>query len=42
MNGNIANRSKMVATHFGKLAVRVDGGAAMAPLLLCQRFRGTM
>jgi pimeloyl-ACP methyl ester carboxylesterase len=31
-----------VATRFGKLAVRVDGGADMAPLLLCQRFRGTM
>jgi pimeloyl-ACP methyl ester carboxylesterase len=42
MNWNIATRSKMVATRFGKLAVRVDGGADLAPLLLCQRFRGTM
>jgi hypothetical protein len=42
MNWNIATRSKMVATRFGKLALRVDGGADMAPVLLCQRFRGTM
>jgi pimeloyl-ACP methyl ester carboxylesterase len=39
---NIATRSKMVMTRFGELAVRVDGGADMAPLLLSQRFRGTM
>ena len=32
----------MVTTRFGKLAVRVDGTADMGPLLLCQRFRGTM
>jgi pimeloyl-ACP methyl ester carboxylesterase len=42
MKWNIATGSKMVATRFGKLAVRVDGDADMAPLLLCQRFRGTM
>jgi hypothetical protein len=32
----------MVAIRFGKLAVKVDGSAEMPPLLLCQRFRGTM
>src|SRR6202011_285170 len=32
----------MVATRLGNLAVRIDGGTDMAPLLLCQRFRGTM
>jgi hypothetical protein len=37
MSWNIAIRSKMVTTRFGKLAVRVDGSADMAPLLLCQR-----
>jgi pimeloyl-ACP methyl ester carboxylesterase len=42
MNWNITTRSKMVTTRLGKLAVRVDGGADMAPLLLCQRFRGTI
>ena len=42
MSWNIENHSKMVTTRFGKLAVRVDGGTHMAPLLLCQRFRGTM
>jgi pimeloyl-ACP methyl ester carboxylesterase len=42
MNWNIENRSKMVATRLGNLAVRIDGGTDMAPLLLCQRFRGTM
>lgn len=42
MNWNIAAQSKMVATRFGKLAVRVEGGGDMPPLLLCQRFRGTM
>ena len=42
MSFNITTRSKMVTTRFGRLAVRVDGGVGMAPLLLCQRFRGTM
>jgi pimeloyl-ACP methyl ester carboxylesterase len=42
MNCYIATRSKMVTTPLGKLAVRFDGCADMAPLLLCQRFRGTM
>src|SRR6202035_4500298 len=42
MTWNIATRSKMVTTRLGKLAVRVDGGADMAPMLLCQRFRGTL
>ena len=42
MNWNIATRSNIVKTRLGKLAVRVNGGADMAPLLLCQRFRGTM
>jgi hypothetical protein len=42
MNWNITTRSKTVATRFGKIAVRVNGGPDMAPLLLCQRFRGTM
>jgi hypothetical protein len=42
MSRDITVRSKMVATRFGKLAVKVDGSAEMPPLLLCQRFRGTM
>jgi pimeloyl-ACP methyl ester carboxylesterase len=42
MTWNIATRSKMVTTRLGKLAVRVDGREDTAPLLLCQRFRGTM
>ena len=42
MSWDIAARSEMVGTRFGKLAVRVDGSASAPPLLLCQRFRGTM
>jgi pimeloyl-ACP methyl ester carboxylesterase len=42
MSWNIATESKMVPTRFGKLAIRVDGRTDMPPLLLCQRFRGTM
>jgi pimeloyl-ACP methyl ester carboxylesterase len=42
MSFNISIHSKMVTTCFGKLAVRVDGSAGMPPLVLCQRFRGTM
>jgi pimeloyl-ACP methyl ester carboxylesterase len=42
MSWDIALRSEMVSTRFGKLAVRVDGSASAPPLLLCQRFRGTM
>src|SRR5271168_590703 len=42
MSWNIATVSKMVPTRFGKLAIRVDGRTDMPPLLLCQRFRGTM
>jgi len=42
MTWTLANQSKPSPTRFGKLAVRVDGGAELPPLLLCQRFRGTM
>src|SRR5277367_4146796 len=42
MSWNIATQSKMVPTRFGKLAIRVDGRTDLPPLLLCQRFRGTM
>jgi hypothetical protein len=34
MSRNITVRSKIVATRFGKLAVKVDGSADMPPLLL--------
>src|SRR5271156_6143511 len=42
MTWTLASQSKPSPTRFGKLAVRVDGGAELPPLLLCQRFRGTM
>jgi hypothetical protein len=34
--------STRIATKDGSLAVRVDGDPHKDPLLLCQRFRGTM
>ena len=34
--------STLLPTKDGSLAVRVDGDPDKAPLLLCQRFRGTM
>ena len=42
MNWNIADRSTSIATRHGTLAVRMDGDPHKAPVLLCQRFRGTM
>jgi pimeloyl-ACP methyl ester carboxylesterase len=42
MNWNIAARSTPIATRHGTLAVRMDGDPHRAPVLLCQRFRGTM
>src|SRR5260221_3896288 len=38
----ISTNSTRVLTKDGSLAVRVDGDPQKAPLLLCQRFRGTM
>ncbi len=38
----LASRSQTVETKFGRLAVRVSGDAKRPPLVLCQRFRGTM
>jgi pimeloyl-ACP methyl ester carboxylesterase len=34
--------STRIPTKDGSLAVRVDGDPQSAPLLVCQRFRGTM
>ncbi len=34
--------STQIPTKEGSLAVRVDGDPQSTPLLLCQRFRGTM
>ena len=42
MSWSIAAKSERVATRFGKLAVRNDGDPGAPPILLCQRFRGTM
>jgi pimeloyl-ACP methyl ester carboxylesterase len=42
MTWTLTSQSTPSPTRFGKLAVRVDGGAELPPLLLCQRFRGTM
>ena len=39
---NTSTDSTRVPTKDGSLAVRVDGDPHKAPLLLCQRFRGTM
>jgi hypothetical protein len=38
----INNRSDQVTTTVGAVAVRIDGDTEGSPLLLCQRFRGTM
>jgi pimeloyl-ACP methyl ester carboxylesterase len=38
----INNRSTPVTTAVGAVAVRIDGDPEGLPLLLCQRFRGTM
>jgi pimeloyl-ACP methyl ester carboxylesterase len=42
MNWAISDRSVPVTTPHGTIAVRIDGDPAGPPLLLCQRFRGTM
>jgi pimeloyl-ACP methyl ester carboxylesterase len=42
MNWNVTTPSTPVATRHGTLAVRMDGEPHQPPLLLCQRFRGTM
>ena len=39
---NTSRDSTRIPTKDGSLAVRVDGDPHKAPLLLCQRFRGTM
>jgi len=39
---NTSTDSTRVPTKDGSLAVRVDGDPHKVPLLLCQRFRGTM
>jgi len=39
---NSSRDSTRIPTKDGSLAVRVDGDPDKAPLLLCQRFRGTM
>jgi pimeloyl-ACP methyl ester carboxylesterase len=38
----INDRSVLVTTALGSIAVRIDGDTGGPPLLLCQRFRGTM
>ena len=42
MTWNISTDSTRIPTKDGSLAVRIDGESHRAPLLLCQRFRGTM
>lgn len=42
MTWTINDRSVSVMTTVGAVAVRVDGDTGGPPLLLCQRFRGTM
>jgi pimeloyl-ACP methyl ester carboxylesterase len=42
MNWNITTHSTPVATRYGTLAIRIDGDPHESPLLLCQRFGGTM
>ena len=42
MKWTINDRSVPVTTQLGTVAVRVDGDPEGSPLLLCQRFRGTM
>jgi pimeloyl-ACP methyl ester carboxylesterase len=42
MSWVISDRSVPVTTPHGIIAVRIDGDPAGPPLLLCQRFRGTM
>jgi hypothetical protein len=39
---NTSGDSTRISTKDGSLAVRVDGDPQSAPMLLCQRFRGTM
>ena len=39
---NTSRDSIRIPTKDGSLTVRVDGDPHQAPLLLCQRFRGTM
>lgn len=39
---DLATHSETVETKFGRLAVRVSGAPHLPPLVLCQRFRGTM
>src|SRR6202165_5740837 len=42
MRWAIDDRSVPMTTPFGAVAVRIDGDPEGSPLLLCQRFRGTM
>jgi pimeloyl-ACP methyl ester carboxylesterase len=42
MRWTINDRSVPMTTPFGTVAVRIDGDPEGSPLLLCQRFRGTM
>lgn len=41
-SNNTATRRQEVDTGFGRLAIRVDGEASLPPLVVCQRYRGTM
>lgn len=42
MNWNVSSRSEAVHTRLGKIAARFDGEDALPPMVVCQRFRGTM
>jgi hypothetical protein len=42
MTWKTSKDSTQIRAKEGSLAVRVDGDPQSAPLLLCQRFRGTM
>ena len=42
MRWTINDRSVPMTTPFGTVAVRIDGDPEGSPLLLCQRFRGTI
>jgi hypothetical protein len=42
MRWTVNDRSVPVTTPFGTVALRIDGDPEGSPLLLCQRFRGTM
>jgi pimeloyl-ACP methyl ester carboxylesterase len=42
MTSDLTSRWQTVETKFGRLAVRANGDWSLPPLVLCQRFRGTM